>query len=478
MLRYKHTFFVTALMSLFCIAMLSCEKKQMLTSGGELRFSADTLLFDTVFTSLGSATYKIKIYNPQNQPVTISSVRLEKGDKSPFKLNVNGIPGNNVADQELAANDSLYVFSIVHIDPTAANTPFVVQDRLIATLNGREFSVPVIAYGQNAHYIFDSLIETDQVWENDKPYVIINNAWVNEGSTLTIKPGCRIYAHANSRLFIDGRLIAEGTKSDSIIFQSDRIDRSYFSYLDLPGEWGGIYFTKNSTGNRMKWTIVKNGGNSTEILGNIVQPAAIEVDYNKNPGTTDQLQMDNCIIQNSIGFGMLCFGAGVRMRNCMINTCGANTFLAYEGGDYEMDNCTIVTYGTSFVSHTSNPVFVMLNYRDTSSDGSKFIPANLNARIRNCIIYGSLSDEVIFQSKGSGVFNVFFQNCLVRSSKGIEAGFQENCLFNQDPKFKDYGKWDYRLGDGSPAIGKGIDLSPSTDLDGNARSSPFNIGAY
>ena len=44
----------------------SCKKEQLLQSGGELRFSTDTLTFDTVFTSLGSATVGVKIFNPQN----------------------------------------------------------------------------------------------------------------------------------------------------------------------------------------------------------------------------------------------------------------------------------------------------------------------------------------------------------------------------------------------------------------------------
>jgi len=38
-------------------------------SDGMLEFSVDTLMFDTVFTELGSATRILKIFNPQEQQI-------------------------------------------------------------------------------------------------------------------------------------------------------------------------------------------------------------------------------------------------------------------------------------------------------------------------------------------------------------------------------------------------------------------------
>lgn len=467
-----------SIIAVIVVSLSSCKKNQLLTSGGQLRFSADTLLFDTVFTSLGSATYKIKIYNPQNQKVMVSSVRLQNGNSSPFKLNVNGISGNNVANQEMAAHDSMYVFAIVTIDPNSSTSPFVVEDKLIATLNGNDYSVPVIAYGQNANYIFDSTLKT-QTWTSKLPYVIINNALVDTGATLTINKGCRIYVHANSRLFVAGNLQINGTKTDSVIFQSDRIDRSYFSYLDLPGEWGGLYFTSNSKNSQLTWTVIKNCGNSTTLNDQTVQPAAIQVDNNPLVPDASQLKINNCIIQNSIGYGILSFGGGITMRNSMINTCGSQTVGVFQGGNYAFDNCTFVCYGTAYVAHSQYPVMSLLNYLDTSQTG--FIPANLNATLNNCIIYGTLNDELICLQKGGigWVYNVAFNNCLIKASSAFTVGtFNTACIFNTDPKFKDYTKWDYHLADGSPALRSGITLSPGNNLDDVPWTIPYNIGAY
>lgn len=454
----------------------SCTKTQILNNGGSIRFSADTLLFDTVFTSVGSATYKIKIYNNQNQPIVLSSVRLEQGNSSYFKLNVNGISGNEVKQQELAPKDSMYIYSTVKIDPTNATNPFIISDNLIATLNGKDFIVPVIAYGQNARYVYDSVLST-QTWDNKLPYVIVNNALVDTNQTLTIQPGCRIYMHANSRLFVEGTLKVNGTKLDSVVFQSDRIDRSYFSYLELPGEWGGLYFTQNSKNNDLRWTVIKNCGNSTALGKSYVQAAAIQVDNNPSLSNAgDGVQLHNCTIQNSIGYGLLSFGGKVSMRNTLINTCGAQNVGVFQGGIFDFQQCTFVSYGTRYNSHTDAPVMSLLNYLDTSETG--FIPGDLKILIRNSIIYGSLKDELICNAKNTGIsmFDIRLEHCIIKAETVNNAVVFSGCMINQDPLFEDVDKWNYRLKTGSPANGTGMAPFYETNLDDVGGLQ--NIGAY
>ena len=40
-----------------------CKKDTIVSEEGELSFSSDTVTFDTVFTTIGSATLSFKIYN-------------------------------------------------------------------------------------------------------------------------------------------------------------------------------------------------------------------------------------------------------------------------------------------------------------------------------------------------------------------------------------------------------------------------------
>lgn len=451
----------------------------MLAEGAKLRFSADTLLFDTVFTAVGSATYIIKIYNDENQAVTISSVRLKGGAASPFNLNVNGIAGNEVTNQRLAAHDSLYVYSTVTIDPNSDLSPFVVEDQLIARVNDKDFTVPVIAFGQNARYIYDTI--GTETWDNRLPYVILKDPNVTKGSVLTIEAGTRIYVHPNSRFFVEGTLVINGTKSDSVVFQSDRIDRSYFSYWELPGEWGGIYFTGDSRNNRLRWTIIKNGGAATTLTfssGNkaYVQPAAVQVDNNPSLSYPEEgVLMENCSIQNAFGYGLLSFGGKVKMLNSRITTCGSQNVAVFQGGNVDFTQCTFVNYGSRWVSHTEAPVMSLLNYLDTSNTG--FIPGDLKARVRNCILYGSLDEELICNSKLAGItaYDVQFENCVIKAKTYNPAVAFLNCFFNVDPQFVDVDTWNYRLKDASPLKNAAMPPVYGRNLDDGA---PGNIGAY
>jgi hypothetical protein len=471
-MRQKHCALFFLFAFLLFISFAACKKETLLTNGGSLTFSTDTLTFDTVFTQYASFTLSVKIYNPQNQKVVVSSVRMKGGDNSFFQLNVDGLPGNNITQLNIAAHDSLYVFATVKIDPTDENNPFVVSDELIATLNGKDFSIPVIAYGQNAHYLRDSVIVQNATWGNDKPYVILQGALVDSNVTLTIQPGCRIYMNQDARLFVKGTLIANGTKTDSIIFQGDRLDRAYFGYEGYPGEWGGIYFFQNSFGNKLNWVILQNCGNSA--LG--TQPAAIQV--TGNGGNINQLTMTNTIIRNSIGFGLLSFTGNIVAQNCLIHTCGAQTLAVLQGGNYAFDNCDFINYGSDKVSHINEATAAVLNYFDISQ--TQRIVGNLSASFRNCVFTGSLEDELFCNKDSAATYHVSFTNCLIKAQTAIPAyASVTNCLLNDDPLFKDISKWDFRPADDSPLIDAGIFIAPLTnDLNDQPWTTPFDIGCF
>lgn len=469
----RHTFLV----SLISLLLFGCKKEQILSSGGSVQFSVDTLMFDTVFTSLGSFTASVKIYNPQNQPVKLSSVRLEKGSSSYFNLNVNGVPGNVVTDIEVAAKDSIYVFATVNIDPSDEDVPFIVQDDLIATLNGQEFSVPFVAYGQNAYYIVDSLLPT-QTWKTDKPYVIINNAYVDEGATLTLPAGCRVYVHANSRLYVIGTLNINGTKGNEVVFQGDRLDRKYFGNEGYPGEWGGLYFTQESTNNKINYAILKNCGNSTPLNGGSVLPAAIQLVDTIIDGNDIQLDIRNTIIENSIGYGILCFTSTVYAQNCLINNCGAQALGIFQGGLYEFNNCDFIVYGNNKVSHIENPTVAILNYFDVTNT-LRYI-GDLKATLRNCVIWGSLQDELFTRGVDGALYDLTLDHCLVKIKDTIPTAVtQVNTLLNQEPKFENYSEWNFKPTAGSPLINAGVAVTGlTTDIDGKGRDAQPDIGCY
>ncbi|WP_118975548.1 hypothetical protein [Taibaiella koreensis] len=477
--RLRHWLFPLAILLLVIAISTSCRKEKFLTSGGEIAFSLDTLTFDTVFTQQGSATRSIRIFNKQKDKIMLSSIRLRKGEKSPYRLNVNGQPGKEIRDVEVAGNDSVWVFAAITIDPTNENDPFVVDDDLVVTLNGKDFSLPLMAYGQNAYYIRDSVLQT-QTWRTDKPYVIVHNAVVDEGQTLTIPAGARVYVHRDSRLYVLGTLKINGTAADSVIFQGDRLDPLVWigDYIDIPGQWGGLYFFKQSYGNVINHAVFKNGGAITTLNGQAAQGATIQIDADTVKNGTPKLTINNSVIYSSQGYGILAFNSSLQADNCRITECGGENVMFFDGGNYKMRFCTIGTYGSSYLSHTENLSMAVLNYIPTGQTTYDSHP--LTADIRNCIVYGSLTDEIFIDAKPESPAAVTLGNCLLKSTEPIP-GFVavSNNKLNQDPLFVDYSKANYHLQEGSPAKGAGQVIPGLTvDFDGKPRGNPPSAGCY
>ncbi|MEI8137749.1 MAG: hypothetical protein WCH21_10540, partial [Bacteroidota bacterium] len=58
----------------------SCKKDKLITdSGAKVQLSQDSILFDTVFTTIGSSTRNIRVRNKNNQRIKISSIELQNG---------------------------------------------------------------------------------------------------------------------------------------------------------------------------------------------------------------------------------------------------------------------------------------------------------------------------------------------------------------------------------------------------------------
>ena len=414
----------------------------------------------------------------------LSSVQLSEGAASYFHLNVDGFPGNNIPNLKIPAHDSIYVFATVTIDPNNKNTPFLITDSLVATLNGKAFYVPFTAYGQNAHYIIDSALKVNATWDTTLPYVVIwsgdttkpRGLQINPGTTLTINPGCRIYMHQNAGISVFGTLVANGTQHDSVIFQGDRLDRSYFGYIGYPGEWSGFYFDSKSQGSTLTHTIIQNCGNGALGIAAAIWVAA-------DSGASTQLTMNNCIIQNSYGYGIYDFGGNVAATNCLINTTGQQALAILLGGTDVFTNCTFANYGTAAVSHAANGTVAILDYYWDGVPGDPTYYAPLNATLRNCIVYGSLDSEIVCDNTGAPAglaTSLALDHCLLKIGTTRENFVTfPGTLLNEDPMFKDPVNGDFHLKAGSPAEGAGNpSIFPATDLEGNSRNGLSDIGCY
>lgn len=276
---------------------------------------------------------------------------------------------------------------------------------------------------------------------------------VNDGKTLTINKGTKVYLHADAPLLVNGTLKAIGEKYDStrISFQSDRID---VPYKDYPGAWPGIYFTQNSSNNIMQYCIIKNA-----YQGTIVQ----------SPSASTKLTLNECILDNIYDVAIGGTNSSIAARNCLVSNCGYNLYIT-SGGTYSFNHCTFVTIGNNYIDHKNSAVTL-------SNTNSSNQTNPLNITMQNSIIYGEgglVNDEITLAKNTTAAFNVALNNVLYKVKNDISANATiTNSIKNELPIFDsiDVGKryFNFRLKATSPCINKGIATGAITDLDGNAR---------
>lgn len=420
MKRLNYLFILLAVSIVF---VLSCAKEETIDDSPALKlsFSEDTILFDTVFATVGTATQVFKVYNPSENRIRISSIKLGKGSSSPYRFNVDGNSSLEVHDLELAGKDSAYVFVKVTIDPTNANAPFIQQDSLIFETNTNIQDIKLIAWGQDAHFYNRAIIGSDYVFEADKPHVIYNYLIVDSLNTLEIQAGARIHLHPGAFILVynSASLKINGTADNPVIIEGDRLEDYYKT---LSGQWDRIWLYAGSVNNEIEYAIIKNGqiGIQVDTLGNSTNPT---------------LKMSNTQIYNMEGIGLLAQGSSVEAANCVISNCGSYTVALTLGGTYDFRHCTIGNYWTRF---QKNSGLLLNNYYIDIKKNRQNRPLE-KAYFGNCIIYGENEDEVTLDPSPDNVnFNYTFDHCLIKTKLDINDPVHYiSSIRNQEPWFMD-----------------------------------------
>jgi hypothetical protein len=468
----------------------SCRKEEYYTGGDvNLRFSSDTITFDTVFTEIGSATKVLKIYNDNDKPVLID-VEL-KNLQSFFRINVNGTAGFKVPEVEIRANDSIYVFAEVTIDPNEplSISPFIIGDVLNVNFNGNNKTVQLEAWGQNANYIplnrkfnFEEINICEGmsqiVWDDPKPYVIYGIAYV-DGCELVIPAGTQIYVHGgfnqiegsyfNAGIILisnQGKITCQGTLENPVLIQGDRLEEEYDN---VPGQWSGVRLLAESKGNTFNYTTIKNS-----IIGLRVDSLA-------------EVSMKNCQIFNTASSGLLSVYGNTNVENSLFYNNAVNAAQISFGGNHDFKFCTFANYLNDM------PAVNLDNYLCLDQPFcSEALVAPLNAKFTNCIITGSNEDELwmIDRTQGEpGFFNYTFDHCILKVKNLIDGdnfpAFFENCSYcdnyqSGDLLFLDEDNEDFHLDSLSIADKTARPLSAiPLDLEGVFRDiATPDVGCY
>ncbi len=442
-MRRRGILWVSLLFAVACV-----PQDEIFQTSGSLSFSPSSVRFDTIFTSLGSMSERVWVFNASSKGLRLRSIELEGGAGSDYTITVNGQEGTSFPNVELLGDDSLLVLVKVTIDPTAATTPFLVTDSLRFVTDGGVQYVPLTAYGQNANFLNDSTLGCAAVWNDPIPYVIEGTIEVPTGCSLTIGTGTRVFCAPGAELLVNGTLIVNGTPGDSVTFTSDNnFNGSGSAY----GHWKGIRFGMTSQNSTISWALVENAVNGLWIEQGTIDSTAFE------------LVADHLVVRYCEEVGIRVTSGDVVLTNSLLAACVENLLRGEVGGNYHLQHVTAANYGFDFLRQGPG---IFLSNTDGVSTGA------LQVRLQNSIVYGSRTEEWTVVSPTTAVL----QNSLLRT---LSAPTGTALLVNQDPLYESPFVLNFRLRTGSPAISAGdpaFSLSP--DLDGQTRDASPEMGGF
>ena len=498
---YIYLFFIG-----IALAFCSCRSDfETVASTGDLAFSKDTIYLDTVFSNIGSSTYRLKVYNKSKNDITIPSIKLGKGLSSKYRMTVDGIQGTEgkvFTNVDLLARDSLYIFIETTANIADANpTDFLYTDQIQFDSGANQQNIELVTLIQDAVFLYPQrfadgttetlpigdqkidgfyLDENDPVngnelqFNNDKPYVIYGYAAIPSNKTATFEAGTRVHFHANSGLIVankasiqvNGATSTTDKLENEVVFEGDRLEPDF---SDVPGQWGTIWLTDGSTDNKLNHLTIKNAS-----IGLLIQ---------NNDNTT--VSIKNTQIYNCSNYGILAQTAKINGENLVINKAGLASLACSYGGTYLFTHCTFNNNWNS-----SQQVAVSIsNFITGATPEVKDLSA---ATFNNCIIYGSYSNEMNLNKKTGAAFEYQFNNCLIKfdanSSQSAtnplyqfatDTAHYNAIILNKDPKYFNQSQNKFNINNTSAAFAKGNSafLIP-VDILGNIRTLPPDLGAY
>jgi len=307
-------------------------------------------------------------------------------------------------------------------------------------------------------YVSDTLGTATTWTKANSPYHVTGAITVPTGAMLMIEPGVDVLFDADVQFVVQGSILAQGTKADSIRF--------------LPGtaaEWGGIRISGGSSMNSLAYVRISGGkaeGTRPDNFGGAM--------YVSGAGTYVSLQ--HVVMTRNVAAGSS-YGGGLCLEYGAVATadlCRFSRNTAGQGGGICVNETAGLTLSRCFITRNTS----------TTYGGGMFVSSNASASLTNCTLYanaGNLGGAVDVAYGGS----VAFRNCIVWGNKPSDlyseptnpmgtlaatytdlqstlAGTGNISLY---PMFVDTAAGNLSLQTGSPCIDAGDPMSPQ-DPDG------------
>jgi len=250
----------------------------------------------------------------------------------------------------------------------------------------------------------DSLLVADTV-------EVTGDLIIPDGVTLTIAPGTQVLFNGHFKIDVNGRLLAQGTESDTIYF-TIKNNTGFYDFESTDGSWDGIDFDNGLTG--------ANGAMNDNDSSYF---SYCYISYAKTLGHGgafyinhfSKIRFDHCVIENNATVtvpGIYYLGGGLYLANAgpYLNHCRISRNFAYGGGaiwgghsDFIIENSVITRnacipdngLGASIYIGSSSPSILncdIINNNNEAGSSSGIKLDHSDAVIMNCRITNNKSD--------------------------------------------------------------------------------------
>ena len=390
------------MLALACCALLpACSDNDSFTTSPTaiLSFSTDSVVMDTVFSTIGSRTYDFWVYNRSRDGIRLQNVRLRQGNQTGFRVNVDGsyldnTTGSVVGSLEVRKGDSIRVFVELTAPENGQTTPVQLNDELVFRLeSGVEQHVVLQGYAWDALQWRDVVVSSDSTIESRKPIVVYGGLRVDSAATLTIR-NTTLYFHDKAGIEVYGRIVA-----DSTVFRGDRLDHmfDYLPYDHISGQWRGIRICSSSFQNRFMASEIRNA------------EYGIVCDSTTFDENRQRLYMERSVIHNCTGSGLEAYNSSIALLRCQLTNTGGDC-LAVHGGVAVVSYCTLA----QFYPFTASRGAAL---RFTNYYGDYAYPLHA-MQMDGSIVTGYADDVVMGETRANDsttLFSYHFENTLLRT---------------------------------------------------------------
>ncbi|OGP87946.1 MAG: hypothetical protein A2156_01575 [Deltaproteobacteria bacterium RBG_16_48_10] len=239
-------------------------------------------------------------------------------------------------------------------------------------------------------------INQDITWTvANGPYVVIGQATVVFGRTLTISPGVVVKSDGPG-LRVNGTLIADGTPAQPIVFTS-LYDDSFGGDTNgdggattpARGDWYNLWFSSTSTGNVLDYVMIRYGGGSgshsliVDTSSLALSNSTVEESGNDGINAADASPtITGNTIRSNNGHGIWVSSSNATITNNTVSGCGLD-------GIWAGDSSAATITGNTISMNSSYAIYLQASA--------------LNSDISGNILFGNLMDAIAVTGEISAV---------------------------------------------------------------------------